>query len=303
MLTELSERSHRLDAIALLVVPVVVVSVFLLPDAVKRAFVFEYTDPSLVTAFTSAYVHLAWRHLLVNVAAYLLVVPTAFALSVLCGRRQQFYIAFVTFTLAFPVVLALLNLVEPRTAVGFGLSGVVMAFVGFVPLALGTYLEDRLAVGPAAVVTPTVFCFGLALIAALSLRSVLGNETALLATAGLGVPVLGSTLLSARNTGRQNVEERSPDAAGQIRAALSEPGYAELAVVACCLLLAMPFVAFPANTTVDGGSVNLYVHLLGYVLGFTIPYTAAAVTGWGRDGSRRIVSEPSDLAHTATQDR
>jgi membrane associated rhomboid family serine protease len=265
----------------------VALGVFLLPATVRRTLVFAYTDPSFLTSLTSAFVHLEATHLIVNLGTYLLVVPTVFALSVLSGRRTYFYIAFATFTVAFPVVLSYLNLVEPRVAVGFGLSGVVMAYVGYLPVALANYLEDRFDVGPAVVVAPTVFSFGLALMAALTLRPVIDGNTPLAATVVLGVPVLASTLWSAHSEKQRtrHGDEGDPGRSRQCQRILADPGYAELAVVAFSLLVTMPFVAFPASTAIEGGSVNVFVHLLGFALGFAITYTASALGAQSSSGS------------------
>jgi hypothetical protein len=282
----LRERWRRVDAVVLLGVPLLLGIVFSLPRTLRRAFAFEYTDPSLLTAFTSTYVHLDVSHLVVNVGAFLLVGGVVYALSVASDCRRRFYAVTATFTLAFPFVLAYLNLAAPRVAIGFGFSGVVMAFVGYLPVALATYLEDHLDMGPTTVVAPALFCAILATVAVLVLRPVVSGNGLLLASAGLGVPVLSSTLWSARDYTRRRGKERSGtrgtvdrDNAGRIRRALAEPGYVELGVVALAVMLAMPFVAFPAGINVGNGTLNRYVHLIGLALGFAVTYATTEIPG------------------------
>jgi hypothetical protein len=43
------------------------------------------------------------------------------------------------------------------------------------------------------------------------------------------------------------------------------------------LLLGFPFVAFPAGQNAASGVRNLYVHLLGFALGFTVTYATFEV--------------------------
>ena len=64
------------------------------------------------------------------------------------------------------------------------------------------------------------------------------------------------------------VLERAASPWSKIRTAIESSGYFELLVCTVVLFLALPFVAFPVDPAVDGGTLDLYVHLLGYALGF-----------------------------------
>lgn len=76
--------------LVLLVVPVVLLGVYAVPEPIRREWVFSYVEPTATTAFTSHFVHLGAEHLAVNLASYLLLAPTAYALSTLSGRRGAF---------------------------------------------------------------------------------------------------------------------------------------------------------------------------------------------------------------------
>jgi hypothetical protein len=41
------------------------------------------------------------------------------------------------------------------------------------------------------------------------------------------------------------------------------------------LVFGLPFVAFPTHPRLTDSTVNLYVHLLGYALGFLVTYVVA----------------------------
>lgn len=260
------------DVAALVLVPLVLLGVFLLPEPLRRGFVFEYGDPTLLTAYVAPFVHLSGSHLLVNLVGYALVLPTVYALSVLSDTRGRFWIVFVTFVAVFPPLLSALNLAIPRPSYAVGFSGVVLAFVGYLPIAIAEYLEVHFDVGPREMVAPTTFFLGLALIAVLSVQSVVpANATVLLGTAGLVVATLLSALLfwiAALDEGRFR-----PAA----RATARLPGYLELATAAGILFVGIQFVAFPGDPTLAGGVVNLYVHLLGYALGFISVYATLQV--------------------------
>lgn len=275
------EQTHPIDLGVLLFVPAVLVAVFVLPTGIRRSMGFEFTDPSVLTAFTSAFVHLDPAHLLVNLSLYLLVVPVSFVLSVSSGSRRRFYTIFVTFLLVFPLVLSYLNLAVLRPAVALGFSGVVMAFVGYLPLALADYLDVNFGIGPQTASAPALFFAGLALVSVVSVRSVVpSNGTVLLGTSGLALAATLSAVLYA-----SPVLERTDRPWSEIRTAVESPGYLEFLVFTVVLFLALPFVAFPADPTVDGGTLNLYAHFLGYALGFMTTYLTVETTG--RLGSRR----------------
>jgi membrane associated rhomboid family serine protease len=278
------ERTRPTDLGILLFVPAVLVVMFALPAEIRLALDFEYADPSVLTAFTSAFVHRSPAHLLVNLVLYLLVVPTSFVLSVSSGSRRRFYTIFVTFLLVFPLMLSYLNLAVLRPAVALGFSGIVMAFVGYLPIALADYLDVNFDIGPQTASAPALFFFSLALVSLLSVRSVVpSNGTVLLGTIGLALAATLSALLYA-----SQVVERADTVWSEIRSAVESPGYLDLLLFAVVLFLALLFVAFPADPTVDGGTLNLYTHFLGYALGFMTTYVTVETAG-------RLGPRPSGL--------
>lgn len=269
----LIERTRLVDVAVLALVPIALWLVFLWPRGVRRSLAFDYTDPSVLTAFTANFVHLGAGHLVVNVVTYALVVPVVFTLSVASGRRGRFYAAFLTFVLVFPFVLSYLNLAVVRSAVGVGFSGVVMAFVGYLPFALADALDVHFDIGSATDVAPALFFVSIALIAGLSVQSVVGDPTVLLGTSGLVLAALLSALLYALGAydGGEGVGRK-------LRAAIGRAGYFELVFVGFVLFLVLPFMAFPTEPAAGDGVSNLYVHLLGYALGFMVTYATATVT-------------------------
>jgi len=250
-------------------VPCALGLVHLLPRGLRQSLVFDYAAPTVATAFASAFVHLGPVHLLVNVGLYALVAPVGLALSVAAGRRRRFRTIFATFVLAFPAVLSYLNLAVPRSASALGFSGVVMAFAGYLPFVLATYLETRFDIGPTTQLAP--FLASLSLVSVVSVRSVfalVGSRAAGLSLAALlGAVWYGLT-----------VRERCPTLRADCRALLRTPGAAELVVATLVLVAAVPFVAFPSTPVLGAATPNLYVHLRGYALGFLVPFVAATAT-------------------------
>jgi hypothetical protein len=263
---ELLARTRAIDLLVLCAVPAVLVAVFALPEATRLSLAFAYTDPTAVTAFTAHYVHLGTGHLAGNLAGYGLLASVGYALAVLGGRRRFFLTSVATFLLAFPFVLSALNLAVPRNAVGFGFSGINMAFAGVLPLLLWAYARDRFFSTASLRALPAVFFLLVGWIALLALPV----STDGIGLAGLGMAATGlvTGVAYAWRTGtrlRHPVRER-------VRAVTSQAGYGDLFVIAAVVLVGYPIVGFPSDPTGSGSVVNLYVHLLGFCLAFIGPF-------------------------------
>lgn len=277
----LRDRIRVADLALLAAVPAVLLAVFGLPASTREAFVFEYTAPSIRTAFVAAFVHFDRAHLAFNLAGYALVAPTVYLLSAAAGRHWRFRVVFVALVATCPVVLSYLNLAIARDGVGFGFSGVLMALYGYLPLALADHMESQLDVGRTRTVAPLLFFSGLTVITALTLYLAARNPVSV-PVRGIVVPV-GSVLV-ATLTGLLvalvlvvvlyvlSIRDNGTDVRANLRAATDRPGHFELAVTGAVLFAAIPFATFPLDPTAAGGVVNLYVHLLGYALGFIAVY-------------------------------
>lgn len=241
-----------------------------LPLRIGESLVFNYANPTLLAAFLSSFIHFEFGHLITNAGLYALVVPILYVLSALSGRQQQFRVFVFTTFLAFPPVLSYLNLAIARPSVTFGASGVVMVFVGYLPLALSEYLDTNFDIGPVSVFAPALFFASLGFISVLSLQSVLlQNPTVLLGTAGLVLATVLSTILYGLS-----VYDQTDNAQAKIKSAMRATGYTDLLLLTVLLLFGIPILAFPASPQVNSGVLNLYEHFLGYALGFMTPYIA-----------------------------
>lgn len=260
--SELVAGVRAIDVAVLCAVPAALVATFALPIELRRSLAFDYTDPTLSTAFTAHYVHLRATHLAGNLVGYGLLAGVGYALAVIGDRRRLFVTALATFLLAFPVALSALNLAVPRNAVGFGFSGINMALLGLLPLLLWTYACERFAPDASVRALPAVFFLLVGWISLLALPvSTTGVGLAGLATAGAGISIGVVYVMSTDGGRRLPTRER-------LRAVTSRPGDGDLFVAGVVLLVGYPVVGFPADPTGTGGVVNLYVHLLGFCLGF-----------------------------------
>lgn len=256
-----------LDVLALLAVPGVLLGVFALPDAVTQGLVLSHADPTPATTLTAHYVHDSADHLLGNLSVYALVVPVAYLLCCLAGRRREFLVAFVAYLLVLPPVLSVLDLLLLDSGVVLGFSGVVMAFVGFLPLALVWYARTVAGVGLQVDHAPGLFFLGLA---GISLWVVPVRPTQLLLAAVASA--IGLAYAHGARTALDGAAVRWPGSGA----------YVELAGAGLVAFAFGVAVGFPPGRVADGVIVNHYGHLLGYAIGFIAAYVAVRAAPPGR---------------------
>nr|WP_245626059.1 rhomboid family intramembrane serine protease [Haloparvum sedimenti] len=271
MLGALLTRSRPADLLALAAPPLVMLGALALPVETRRALAFQYTDPTVVTAFTAHYVHLTVDHLLANLIGYGLLAGVGYALALLGGRRRFFLTALATYLLAFPVVLSALNLAVPRHAVGYGFSGVNMALLGVLPLVMLPYARNQLSPAVSSRVLPAVFFLLVGWMGVLALP--VGGDTLVGTVATAASLALGCWYLYAATRG----SDRRWNPHGWVRVVSAREGYGDLFAVAGALLVAYPAVGFPVDPVTGTSVLNLYVHLLGFCLGFIGPHIALTV--------------------------
>lgn len=261
---------HAADLVLLALPALAMVGVFALPDAVTAGFALHYEDPTPLAMYASNFLHRSLGHLLGNLVAYLLIAPLGYLLCVLGGRRGLFLASFATFLLVLPWVLSALNVVLARPRVGFGFSGVTLAFFGLLPSALLAFVDSQFTDDVGIRHSPVLFFAGATLIGVLALPSLTGPSFGVTAVAALATARYGRDV-------RRDLTTVSLDALHN--AAVEDGGFLELGVSALVVFLSFLFVAFPSDPADHGAVVNLYVHLLGYCLGYLSPFCTAFLAG------------------------
>ncbi|TKX72914.1 rhomboid family intramembrane serine protease [Halorubrum sp. GN11_10-6_MGM] len=246
------------DACLLVGPPVLYLLVFLAPSETRLALSLSHTAPTFYSLYTSHFVHFTEAHLTANVVGYLIAATVGYLLAHIAGTRGRYRIALFVIVTVLPPVLSLLNLAIPRQSIGYGASGVVMGVVGLVPVFVFVYLHHRPQTGGSVEDAPVLFFCGFAVV---GVSAPIG---------WLGAGVSAAALLSAVLYG---IDIRIDF--GSVRRL--PPGHLELLAAGVIIGVGYPAVAFPSNLHVQGGIVNLYVHLLGYALGFIPAYLTPSI--------------------------
>lgn len=235
-----------------------------LPPSVHDALVFVHADPSPVTAWTAAFVHLDDQHLVSNVVGYSAAVLPAYLLFAYRDRRRAFWVALLAFLAVVPLVASTASYLVYKhvfhvseTAVSRGFSGVVAACYGLLYAGTVGFVRElsdwRRAVN-----------FGLAVLL-LVLVGILFRggalEPVVAAVAGVGVVLVGSDLVP-RDAWR---EPRR--VLGQMA---REPG--SVLLIGYCALVVVVMVPglFPLNWVQGGQVSNVVAHGVGFGVGVLI---------------------------------
>lgn len=254
-------RTRAVDVVLLGLVPAVLVGVFLLPPSVVDAWRLAILHPTWKEAFLSHFVHGSPSHLVANLAGYVILAPLAYVLCLSAGRRREFLVAFATFLLALPFALSWLDVVLVRPSIGYGFSGIDMALLGLVALAVGWHVEARFDAPLDDSHAPLVFFVGAAVIAANAVPPSPLRSAALGLAAVAGVVYVRSAVVAAGGLGHL-VSRRDA----------LVPGRVELTLAGLLVVALFPLAAFPPNPAHAGVILNVYEHALGYCFGFVAPY-------------------------------
>ncbi len=282
LLETLRDRGRWYDAGLFLLVPLFLLGVFALPEGLRRDLTLRYTQPDVAAAFGSHFVHFTPAHLLTNIGVFLACMAVLYAAAVAAGRRRELLGASVLFLVVLPVVLSGLNVAIPRDRIGYGFSGILMAFVGLLPIAIAWFCEARLDPESSWHVAVGGYVLGAAGIAAImlspSIATLLGIATATLAVCATigqlsGLPSCSRVLAN----GRRQV------------------GDLELVAFGLVVYVGALAAAFPTDIVRNGVIVNVHVHFLGFTVGFLAVYLGVALLDWY--GSPTAEDVPAPTAH------
>lgn len=255
-----SLRPLRFGASALLSVVGVSVGLYVLPRSTKVDLALLYSRADYVSLFASHYTHFSLGHLLTNLVVFALLEPLALGLSLSADDDWLFDVATTTYLLVFPPVLSGLNMlvVRSRPGLGFGLSGINMAFLGLLAVALVRCLgavDDRVRLDDSL----ALFFVGSAIAAGLAVPlrwvsfSVVAVSTAVAAVYLHGI-------------------HRRVDGLDSLGRRVHADGPTALVAASLLVYPAIAVAGFAPSGDADGTVVNFYTHFLGFGLGFVAAY-------------------------------
>ena len=262
---KLKGNFQQSDLLFISIVPAVLVSVFKLPLEMRRSLAFDSANPSMVTAFTSNYIHFTADHLLGNVGWYLLIISLAYLLAITNEHRSRFFATLLAILLLLPIPLSFLTLAVPRPGVSIGFSGLNMALFGFVVVEFAAYLDEYFTDNFGVENAPAFFFLVTTFVALPHAETWWGYGIAL------------SSLFLAAVYSVAFLWSFQPSFSG-LSDAVDKQGYFELSIVTLVVMVGFVPIAFPQDPVVEEGIINVYVHFVGFCLGFISVYLGVLLT-------------------------
>lgn len=261
-------QTYASDFIAILFAPIISIAIFMLPIEMRIQLAFDAGMPSLVTAMTAPYVHSSMSHLVWNLAGYLVVVSLAYVLCVL-GNRKRFFRQVLLFSiLIVPQLTAGLRLFVIGTGISGGLSSIIFVFVGFLPIAIASYVDAQFNWSLYRTGVPVLFIAGTGIAAVVGLRTFLlaSPGRLLMAIAGL---IAFEALASAYLISRESLQYHA-----KLTQISRQSAHGEIIILALVLSLLFPVSIAISGSGIGTGAIDQSAHLTGYFVGYVVPYAA-----------------------------
>ena len=220
--------------------------------------VFDHSEFSIITLWTSAYVHIDLEHLLSNLVGYIAGTAPTLLLFTYKKRHQVFRRILVVFLVAFPPLIAISNYaifqfgLQAENAATRGFSGVVAAIFGLLFAAVLEVVWERASWKETFGIGASILL--LSMIGILILGGSLTMEV--LAFGGLGV-LLSLSLVVSVDALRRPI-------------ATAQEYWMEMILIPYCVAVLVFFIPrlFPINWIQSGRLTNIFSHSIGLLLGF-----------------------------------
>jgi len=253
------------DVALITVLPVASVMTYFLSTSLQYQLAFDPHSPTAVNALTAPIVHIEQAHLLWNMFGYLTLIPLTYALTSLAGRRRLFRVVFVIATVGTPLLTSGAEIMFNSDTLSGGLSGVLFVFIGFLPLALGAYLEAWFDISSSKVTGPLMQFLSIFIVVVMGAMALTTDIPS-----SLFVPLGGALALGALaivyTWCRLTLTESSP-----VEQIIDQPLFGDLALCAVALSLLLPLLLVYPMVSGAGGGVSSVAHYVGFLMGTFTP--------------------------------
>ncbi|WP_267640437.1 hypothetical protein [Haloarchaeobius amylolyticus] len=257
-----------LELVALTLVPVVLAAIHIAIPTARHTLALSHDDLTLVTVWSSAFVHVDSQHLLSNLTGYFLAVVPTYLLYVHWDRRRLFWHSILLALLVVPPVVNLGSNVYFTSqgvadgTVSRGFSGVVGAFAGMGLASVVAFVAEVYGLRRAYWLAQAVVLAAGGVI----LVGLVGRLEPLHAgLVGVGLLLSITGLVRAERHGLASLRAHSTT--------LLVLGYT------VGMSLVVVYLLFPSDVVTEGGVTNVVAHATGVVVGSLLPGVARVVTG------------------------
>lgn len=249
----------RTTTILTLLIPLGLAAIhFLLPESLRDVMVFDHSEFSIITLWTSAFVHLDFGHLLSNLVGYIAGIVPTLVLFTYQKRHRVFRRILFVFLVTFPPLIAISNYaifqfgLQAENAATRGFSGVIAAIFGLLFAAVLEVIWEQAS-------WKETFGIGASVLLLSMIGILIRGGSLTLEMLGLGVfgVLLSLSLVVSLDALRHPI-------------ATAREYWLEMLLVPYCVAVLVVFIPllFPINWIQDGSITNIFGHGIGLLLGF-----------------------------------
>ncbi|WP_435364561.1 hypothetical protein [Haloarchaeobius sp. DYHT-AS-18] len=264
------DEPHQLltDLVALCFIPLILATIHFLAPTARHTLALNHSNPTLLTLWSSAFVHVNLAHLLSNLIGYFLAIIPTYLLYLHWNRRTLFWHSLALSLLLVPPLVNLGSFVYFTSqgvageTISRGFSGVVGAFAGMGLASVVAFVAEVYGLRRAYwLAQALVLAAGGVILVGL----VGGLEPLHAGLVALGIVLSVTGLVRQEPEPLRNLREHATT--------LLVLGYAT------AMSLVVVYMLFPSEVVTDGGVTNVVAHAVGIVVGSVLPGMARMVTG------------------------
>jgi hypothetical protein len=248
-------------SIYFLIIPLIIILIYLLPESTKIALSLNTGNPSLCCLITSGYTHLTFNHFFYNFVIYLFIILFIFYFD----SKRDIKLLFLNLILIFLILQIFYSLLSiglfsyfGKHVLDKGFSTILAGLIGYLPISYVYFLKNKEKIDfkNSYYLLLLFFSFNLSLITLIN-----GWYLVLI----ILIPFFLICLyLSFHDL--QKIQDFFIDLSRK-----KSFGSLYILIVGMLLCLFAAIGLFPASLKGDSGITNIFAHYVGFVYGFTIP--------------------------------
>ena len=260
-------------SIYFLIIPLILILIYLLPECTKIALSLNTGNPSLYSIITSGYTHLTFTHFFFNFIIYLFIVSFIFYFDSKRNNKMLFLNIILIFLLL-QIIYSLLSLglfsYFGKHVLDKGFSTILAGLIGYLPISYVYFLKykKKIEFDNSYYLLLLFFSFNLSLITLIN-----GWYLVLIILIPFFVACLYLSL--------KDLQKIRDYFIGLSRKKSFALLYIQIVAILLCLFATIGL--FPSSLKGDSGLTNIFAHYVGYVYGFTIPaFVSLKLLKWNK---------------------
>lgn len=263
-------KQNWIDLAIIFLIPVILFTVFLLPNQIKESLILHREASTIYSIFTTHFVHMKITHLISNVISYLIVVLFLYTFLFVMDKTNFFRKFLFTNLLLMPFLISFIwvpvnQFISTGVKTSFGFSGIVSSLFGTFIYVYVILLHERVKIKTHFAYISSIF-FVLLLFILFYFKSSLYTVMILILVAIVFGWSAYKTVKSINKKAKTDLIKKA-----------KRPKYAKIFLyISVFVLYLFIFVSawhlFPIKFVIDNITINFFIHYVGFILGLSTSF-------------------------------